>query len=168
MDDRRPQEPMRAACPRLTTVVMALSVLLCGSTASAQQADDGRPLLAAAHREGVRLARTGAPAPQAAGRPGGNWIVQHPVVAGTAIGAGAALALSRVDAIGGRSHDPRVALIGAGAGAWGGAIAAAVQHVRAGRRVGIGTKVGIVAGAVGLVVLPALACYGAGGCGGSS
>lgn len=147
---------------------MALSLLACGNSVWAQTADDGRPLLAAAQREGVRLAQSGAPGWQPAGTSGGNWIVRHPVLAGTAIGAGAGLALSQIDTIGGRSHDPRVALIGAGGGAWGGVIASAVQSARAGKRVGVGTKVGIVAGAVGLAVLPLLACYGAGGCGGSS
>jgi hypothetical protein len=147
---------------------MALALMTWGSAAAAQPADGDRPLLAAAHREGVRLAQAGGTGGQGAGAPRGNWLVRHPVVAGTAIGAGAGLALSQLDAIGGRSHDPRVALIGAAGGAWGGVIASAVQSARAGKRVGLGTKVGIVAGAVGLAVLPALACYGAGGCGGSS
>jgi hypothetical protein len=153
---------------RVTILLMAFIVLVAGRPAWAEPADAHQPLLASAHRESVRLARTYALQASPGGSPGGNWIVRHPVVSGTAIGAGAGLALAQFDAIGGRDHDPRVALIGAAAGAWGGTIATAVQRVRAGRPVGIGTKVGIVAGAVGLVVLPALACYGAGGCGGSS
>ena len=150
-----------------SVIVMALSALVGTATTSAQTANrqplrqrlGGRPCgslgLAGPRREGSLT-------------PAGGSIVRHPVIAGTAIGAGAGLALAQIDAIGGREHDPRVALIGAGGGAWGGLIASAVQHARAGKRIGIGTKVGIVAGAVGLVVLPALACYGAGGCGGSS
>ena len=97
-----------------------------------------------------------------------GWLVRHPVVAGTLIGAGSGLALSHVDAIGGAGHDPRVAVIGAGAGAWTGLIASAVHKARTGEKVGPGVKTGIVIGAAALVALPVLACYGAGGCGGSS
>ena len=97
-----------------------------------------------------------------------NWFARHPVVVGTLIGAGTGAALSSVDAIGGANHDPAVILIGAGAGAWGGLVASAVQKSRAKQRVGRGTKIGIFAGAVALVVVPVVACYGAGGCGGSS
>jgi hypothetical protein len=86
------------------------------------------------------------------------------MLAGTAAGA----ALSRVDAIGGVNHDPRVALVGTAVGAWGGLIASAVHRAHSGDRVGLGTKIGIVAGAVSLVVVSLLACYGAGGCGGFS
>ena len=121
------------------------------------------PLMAAVRRTGRTLGQSSGPAPKQE-----SWIVRHPVIAGTLIGTGAGLALSRVDAIGGRNHDPRVALIGAGAGAWGGLVASAVQKARARKKVGTGTKVGIAAGAVALVVLPVLACYGAGGCGAGS
>lgn len=78
------------------------------------------------------------------------------------------MALSRIEAIGGMNHDPRVALMGTGVGAWGGLIASAMHKARHKEKVGVGTKIGIAAGAVGLIVLPVLACYGAGGCGGSS
>jgi hypothetical protein len=61
-----------------------------------------------------------------------------------------------------------VILVGAGAGAWGGLVASALHKARAGEKVGVGTKIGIAAGAVGIIVLPLLACYGAGGCGGVS
>ena len=158
------------------TVLLATSFLARGSTASAQQSpeaglnevgrtavstvDEG-PLRTAVRRAGARLAS--APVPQTAGAQDPSWIARHPVIVGTLAGTGAGLALSQVDAIGGLDHDPRVALIGAGAGAWGGLIASAVQQVRAREKVGVGTKIGIVAGAVGLIVLPALACYGAGG-----
>ena len=165
---------------RYAAVLVAATVIVAhASTASAQQlttaglfVDDGPkattgldgPLHAAVRRAGMRSAST----PQTASGGGSHWIGRHPVFAGPLIGAGAGLALSRVDSIGGRNHDPRVALIGAGGGAWGGLIASAVRDARAGSRVGTGTRIGIAIGAVGLVVLPVLACYGAGGCGGTS
>jgi hypothetical protein len=114
--------------------------------------------------------QTGTPQAESAGtaQKPKSWVARHPVIVGTLIGTGAGFALSRVDAIGGANHDPRVALIGAGAGAWGGLVASAVQKVRAKEKVGLGRKIGIAAGAVGLIALPVLACYGAGGCGGVS
>jgi hypothetical protein len=66
------------------------------------------------------------------------------------------------------NHDPRVMLAGAGVGAWGGLIADAIHKARAKEKVGIGQKIGIAAGAVAVIALPLLACYGAGGCGGVS
>ena len=165
------------------TVLLATSFLAWGSTASAQQSPDARlnevgrtavstvdegPLRAAVRHAGARLAQGAAVVPQTTATQDPSWIARHPVIVGTLAGTGAGLALSQADAIGGLNHDPRVALIGAGAGAWGGLIASAVQQVRAKEKVGVGTKIGIVAGAVGLIVLPVLACYGAGGCGGSS
>jgi hypothetical protein len=90
------------------------------------------------------------------------------VIVGTLIGTGVGAGLSQIEAIGGVNHDPKVALVGAGVGAWGGLIASAVHKARTKQRVGVGTKIGIIAGAVGLIVVPVLACYGAGGCGGSS
>jgi hypothetical protein len=147
---------------------MTLFVLPGGRAAWAQPADAGRPVLAAAQREAARLAEDAGPGSQAAGGGRSAWFARHPVLTGTVVGAGAGLALAQVEAIGGRHHDPGVALVGAGAGAWGGLIASAVQSARAGRPVRRGTKVGIIAGAVAAGVLPVLACYGAGGCGGSS
>jgi hypothetical protein len=88
-----------------------------------------------------------------------NWIVRHPVAFGTVVGTGAGAAIFR---------DPRGALIGAGAGAWGGLIGSAVHQKNTKHKVGTGTKVGIVAGGAAIVVLSFLACYGAGGCGGVS
>jgi hypothetical protein len=129
---------------------------------------DGGSLQEAARRAGLRLAETATPGAQTAPRPSSNWLIRHPIAAATLIGSAAGAALSRVDAIGGAAHDPRVTLFGTGAGAWGGLIASAVQKKRAGKKVGVGTTIGIAAGAVGLVVLPLLACYGAGGCGGTS
>jgi len=125
--------------------------------------DDG-PLRAAVRNAGPRLRP--ALAPQSPPRPG--WAGRHPVILGTLIGAGGGAVLSRTSAVGGANHDPRVAFVGAGAGAWGGLVASAVKKARAGEKVGLGAKIGIAAGAIGIVVLPLLACYGAGGCGGVS
>jgi hypothetical protein len=162
------------ACRRQAAAIlcMALLLLLDASPVSAQngpaidparvgghvvgRVDDG-PLAAAVRRAGEALGQSSGPVPEE-----DRWIVRHPVLVGTLIGTGAGLALSRVDAIGGANHDPRVALIGAGAGAWGGLVASAVHKSRAKKKVGIGTKIGIASGAVALIVLPVLACYGAG------
>ena len=165
--------------PPAAIVFIVAALIACGSTASAQRsppaglseggatvvrsADEG-PLRAAVRREGVRLAQSSAQVP----KQGQSWIVRHPVIVGTLIGAGVGAGLSRIEAIGGVNHDPKVALLGAGTGAWGGLIASAVHKARTKQKVGVGTKIGIIAGAVGLIVLPVLACYGAGGCGGSS
>jgi hypothetical protein len=160
-------------------VFVAAALLACGRTVSAQGSppallsegggpevrhpDEG-PLRAAIRKETMRLAQGSAQVP----KQGHSWIGRHPVILGTLVGAGVGAGFSQVEAIGGANHDPKVALIGAGAGAWGGLIASAVRKARTKETVGVGTKIGIVAGAVGVVVLPLLACYGAGGCGGSS
>lgn len=149
--------------PLATIVFMAAALIACGSTAFAQNAGESS-LRSALRREGARLAQGSAQVP----KPRESWMVRHPVIVGTLIGTGVGAALSQTDAIGGANHDPAVALIGAGAGAWGGLIASAVHKARTGQKVGAGTKIAIVAGVAGLVVLPVLACYGAGGCGGSS
>lgn len=152
----------------MTVRVAAVAVYVIATallSADAAHAQGAGPLLSAAQREVARLSVDGALGAQA---PGGHWIARHPVAAGALAGTVAGLALSRVDAIGGANHDPRVAFIGTGVGAWGGLVASAVQQSRRGRRVGRGTKIGIAAGAVALVVVPWLACYGAGGCGGVS
>lgn len=125
------------------------------------------PVLAAALRAAAEAARADGEMPAAApAQPG--WATRHPVlvgmVAGTVVGAG----LSQVDAIGGRNHDIRVAFVGTAVGAWGGLVASAVHKARTGQRVGTGTRIGIVAGAVAMVVVPLVACYAAGGCGGTS
>jgi len=159
--------------------LIAVSLLFCG-TAAAQSSGGGLddehrvaaghdgPLHAAVRRETSWLAYGTRSDHQPVTKPGPNWFVRHPVMTGTLIGAGAGLVLSRVDAIGGVSHDPRVGVIGAAIGAWVGLISSAAQTSRAGHKVGAGTKIGIAAGAVGLIVLPVVTCYGAGGCGGSS
>ena len=170
---------MRGTVRRLgQIVVMVAALAACGSTAFAQGSPpaglseggaavggsaDG-PLRAAIRREGMRLAQSSAQVPQQRE----SWIVRHPVIVGTLIGTGAGAGLSQIEAIGGVNHDRRVALIGAGVGAWGGLVAAAVHKAHSKQRVGVGMKIGILAGAVGLIVVPVLACYGAGGCGGTS
>lgn len=113
--------------------------------------------------EAARLAQSGSATLTSARR--SNWVGRHPVLFGTALGAGAGLILSYVPATGGRNPDPRMALLGAGVGAWGGLIASAVQKSRAGDPVSLGTKIGIAAGALGLVVGPLATCRAAGGCG---
>ena len=160
-------------------ILAVLAVLIaCGATASAQTSGNDERAAAAIGSEGplraaVRLdARWFADGTrsdqQTVNKPLPNWFVRHSVITGTLIGTGTGLALSRVDSIGSLNHDPRVGLIGAAGGAWGGLIASASQKARAGQKVGVGTKIGIAAGAVSLIVLPVAACYGAGGCGGSS
>jgi len=125
-------------------------------------------LRAAVGRAGAQLTQSAPPVPQAKNVQRARWAVRHPVIVGALIGTGAGMALSRIEVIGGTNHDPRVALIGTGVGALSGLIASAVHTARRKEKVGLGTKIGIAAGAVGLIVLPVLACYGAGGCGGSS
>jgi hypothetical protein len=147
---------------------MAALLVVAGTPAHAQAtAVHEGPLRAAARDAGARLAEaSSARTPSLNQRP--NWVVRHPVLAGTVIGTAGGAVLSRFEAVGGVGRDPRVMLIGAGSGAWAGLVASAVQKARAGKKVSKGTKLGIVAGAVSLVVLPALACYGAGGCGAGS
>jgi hypothetical protein len=161
----------------LGLALVTVSLLMGGTPASAQTTHevarrislthDG-PLHAAIDHEVDWLVDGNRPDPQSVIKPGSNWFARHPVITGTLIGAGAGLALSRVDSIGGVNHDPRVGVLGAAIGAWSGLIASASQKVGAGQKVGVGTKIGIAAGAASLIVLPVAACYGAGGCGGSS
>ncbi len=173
---RRMKGPPRQSGAIVFTMV---ALIACGRTASGQgsppaglsnggatlvrMADEG-PLHAAVRREVPRLVQGSAQVSQQ----NPSWTVRHPVIVGTLIGTGVGAALSRSEAIGGSNHDPKVALLGAGVGAWGGLIASAVHKARTNEKVGVGTKIGIVAGAIGLVVVPLLACYGAGGCGGVS
>jgi hypothetical protein len=144
---------------------LAASVFASETAAFAQH--DG-PILAAARRETVRRAYRESVESQAAVAQRSGWAVRHPIVVGMLAGTAAGAALSRVDAIGGHNHDPRVALLGTAVGAYGGLIASAVHKAHTGEKVGVGTKIGIAVGAVAAVVLPLLACYGAGGCGGTS
>ncbi len=132
-------------------MLIAVLLLLCGN-ATAQSSgvglDEERPvpagldgpLHAAVRRETTWLAYGTRPDHQTVTKPGPNWFVRHPVMTGTLVGTGAGLALSRVDSIGGVNHDPRVGLIGAAVGAWGGLIASAAQKSRAGHKVGAGSK----------------------------
>ena len=93
------------------------------------------PLSAAARREGARLAQS--PAPVTRQR---NWIARHPVIVGTLIGTGVGVGLSRTDAMGGRNHDLKVALLGTGGGAFAGLVASVVQKRRANEEVGAGAS----------------------------
>lgn len=136
-----------------------------GPPQSLSQLDSSEgPLRAALHREIDALVASSqtATGPAAASSP--SWASRHPVLTGAMIGTAGGAVLSRVDAIGGGAHDPRVALIGTGVGAWGGLIASAVQKSRRHEKVPAGTKALIAAGAVSLVVVPYLTCYAAGGC----
>jgi hypothetical protein len=167
---------------RAAMALVAASLIAWGSPAFAQHAVDAgststvrpdastsaeRPLHAAIRRAAA-LAETAPSDRQPAKAQNPNWVVRHPVITGAAIGSGVGFVLSRSDSIGGLNHDPSVALIGTAVGAWGGLIASAVHKSGTGQKVGAGKKIGIIAGAVGLIVVPVLACYGAGGCGGSS
>lgn len=150
--------------PRFLTAALVFAALSFVGASPAQSQTDG-PLRAAARREVARVAATTSVGAQT-GRAG--WVTRHPVMTGAAAGTVAGLALSRLDAIGGANHDPRVAFLGTAVGAWGGLVGSALYDARHGRRVGLGRKIGIAAGAVALVAGPWLACYGAGGCGGVS
>jgi hypothetical protein len=93
---------------------------------------------------------------------------RHPILLGTAIGAAGA-AVWQASACGGSScNTGTAALVGAGVGAYTGLVVSAVQSARAGRPVSRRVKVGLAVGAIGAVAGGWLACYGAGGCGGSS
>jgi hypothetical protein len=175
------RRPTGSAGQPAAILFIAASLLAYGSTAFAQDnpaaglsdvgetvarpADEG-PLHAAIRRTAARRAETPARIPQT--QQHSNWIGRHPVITGTLIGAGGGAVLSRTRAVGGANHDSRVTLVGAGAGAWGGLVASAVHKRRAKEKISVGEKIGIAAGAVGMIVLPLLACYGAGGCGGVS
>jgi len=166
---------------RVAMALMSASLIAWSSPAFAQRAADAdsasvrpgvapsaeRPLHDAVRRAAA-LAETAPSVRQSATAQNPNWFVRHPVLTGAAVGTGVGFALSRSDSIGGLNHDPSVALIGTAVGAWGGLVGSAVHKSGTGQRVGAGTKIGIIAGAVGLIVVPVLACYGAGGCGGSS
>jgi len=161
---------------RLLTVTLSILVLAGSSSlAFAQQNTATRVtvtapggdvatigLSAAVAREGLRLALA---APQTASR--ASWPGRHPILLGTMIGAGTGLALSRTQMFGGYDRDPRLALAGAGVGAWAGLAVSAIQDRRAGRKVSPGRKIGILAGAAAIVVVPLITCYAAGGCGAS-
>ena len=160
-------------------LVIAASLIACGSTASARSstaevasdiegivvptAQEG-PLHAAARRAGAQLAQSPAPIQQAQAKVDRAASSNH----GYNDRGRCRRGPFPYQTAGGYNHDPRVALVGAGAGAWGGLVAGAIHKARAQEKVGVGTKIGIAVGAVGMVVLPLLACYGAGGCGGVS
>jgi hypothetical protein len=104
----------------------------------------------------------------AASSPRQSPLGRHPILLGTAIGAAGA-AVWQASACGGSScNTGTAALVGAGVGAYTGLVVSAVQSARAGRPVSRRVKVGLAVGALGAVAGGWLACYGAGGCGGSS
>jgi hypothetical protein len=168
--------------PAMAALVVTASLSAYGGTAFAQdsvnpdrtepsRAVDGgvtdSPLHAAIVREGTRLARAAAMA-QTSAVPQSNWFVRHPVLAGSLIGTAGGAVLAQTRAIGGANHDLRVALVGTAAGAWTGMVASAIHKARLEEPVGTGTKIAIIAGAIGFIAVPLVACYGAGGCGGVS
>jgi hypothetical protein len=97
-----------------------------------------------------------------------GWIGRHPVVFGTLIGAGGGIAWQASACRGPSCKVGFAGLVGAGTGAYAGLIASAVHNAKLKRPVGRGTKIAIAAGAIAGAVGVALACYGAGGCGGTS
>jgi len=114
---------------------------------------------------GARVVFTSQPAPA---RPRGNWSGRHPVLLGTMIGAGSLGAWEAIACGGHSCHVGTAALVGAGAGAYGGVIASAIQRARRHEPVGRGRKIALVGGAVGGAVAVFVACFAAGGCGGAS
>jgi hypothetical protein len=111
----------------------------------------------------ARLTQT-TPVPAARRSPLGR----HPVLLGTAIGAAGAAAWQAGQCGGSSCNTGTAALVGAGVGAYTGLVVSAVRKARAGQPVGRGVRIGLAAGAVAAVAGGWLACYGAGGCGGSS
>jgi hypothetical protein len=97
-----------------------------------------------------------------------RWITRHPIVTGTLIGAGTGLIWQGALCSGPSCKPGTAALVGAGAGAYGGLIASAIHKARLKQPVGRKTKLGLVAGAIGAIAGSVLVCYGAGGCGGAS
>lgn len=114
------------------------------------------PLAAAAAREAARAATASLLGPPVHSHAGEPWIVRHPIASGALIGTGAGALLSTRERFG--AGDIRFTLLGTAVGAWGGAIGSAVHQRRGGQRVSGGTTLGIVAGALGLVVWPATVC----------
>ena len=95
-------------------------------------------------------------------------IARSPVLLGAAIGAGSVAAWHASECRGSACNTGIAALVGAGAGAYTGLIVSAAQSARAGRPVSRRVKLALVLGAVGAAAGGWLACYGAGGCGGTS
>jgi hypothetical protein len=111
------------------------------------------------------------PAPAAPSRqspPRQSWAARHPVVLGTAIGAGTGAAWQAAACKGSSCKVGTAGLFGAGVGAYTGLAISAIQKAKRKEPVGRGTKIGLIGGAIGGTVLAFLACYGAGGCGGVS
>jgi hypothetical protein len=159
---------VRSARRALTLALVALS--LSHGWASAQPASvhdvEAGPPASTSRPIGEAVTRLAQPPAASPPRSSPAW--RHPVLLGTAIGAGGAV-LWQVEASRGsaRTIGP-AALVGAGIGAYTGLVVSAVQAARAGRPVSRRVKIGLAAGAVGAVVVSGCACYAAGGCGGVS
>jgi hypothetical protein len=108
------------------------------------------------------------PAPAPAPPPRQNWVSRHPVLLGTAIGAGTGVVWQTAGCRGASCKPGTAALVGAGVGAYTGLVISAIQKAHQKEPVGRGTKIGLIGGAVGGAFAIFLACYGAGGCGGVS
>ena len=95
-----------------------------------------------------------------------SWAGKHPVLLGTLIGAGTGLVVESQGC--GSTCYGLIAAPIAGAGAYGGLVASAIQKARAKEPISKSMKAGIFGGAIGAVLGSFLFCYGMGGCGGYS
>lgn len=137
----------------LATVLVSLVAL--PTSMLAQEAT--QPLREAIAREVAQTGQGGAISQPSPSVPSRDWIARHPVQAGFWIGAGAGAVVGAVSCA---NASEFVGLCmaggfgaGGGAGAYGGLIASAIGDRRNGRRLSAKTKVGLVAGTVGLVVI---------------
>jgi hypothetical protein len=106
-------------------LILAVLVFCIGTAAAAAQ--DGPARIArvtfattTASSTGARVVFTSQPAPA---RPRGHWAGRHPVLLGTMIGAGSVGGWEPINCGGQSCHVGTAALVGAGAGAYGGVIA---------------------------------------------
>ncbi|MEQ1898548.1 MAG: hypothetical protein ABL971_14300 [Vicinamibacterales bacterium] len=108
-------------------------------------------------REAARPRQSGAPAPSSQPVTSRSWVARHPVKAGLWIGAASGAVVGAVSC----ENAPELVGLcmagglgaGAGAGAYGGVIASAISDKRRGQALSTKTKVGLVAGAAGLIVI---------------
>lgn len=151
--------PSALAVRRAISAALISTALLGNAPiANAQTLEPSTPLARSVAREAARLATADS---EQTPRPHADepWVVRHPVLTGALIGTATGAVLSRTDTVGGFNHDPKVALLGTGIGAWGGLIGSAIHKKRAHERVSAGHKLGIIAGVVGLIAWPAMICY---------
>ena len=97
-----------------------------------------------------------------------SFVGRHPVLLGMGIGAAGAAVWQASACKSSSCNTGTAALVGAGVGGYVGLVVSAVQSMRAGRPVSRRVKVGLAVGTIGAVAGGWLACYGAGGCGGTS